>query len=45
MVLMSIAGILIFLFARPIAELFIDDAEVIDDAVSFIHDPRRWRSR
>ena len=36
MVLMSIAGILIFLFARPIATLFIDDAEVIDDAVSFI---------
>ena len=36
MVLMSIAGILIFLFARPIAAMFIDDAEVIDDAVSFI---------
>jgi putative MATE family efflux protein len=35
-VLMSIAGIVIFLFARPIAGLFIDDAEVIDDAVSFI---------
>ena len=35
-VLMSIAGIVIFLFARPIAALFIDDAEVIDDAVSFI---------
>lgn len=35
-VLMSIAGIIIFLFARPIAALFIDDAAVIDDAVSFI---------
>jgi putative MATE family efflux protein len=35
-VAMSIAGILIFLFARPIAALVIDDAEVIDDAVSFI---------
>lgn len=36
MVLMSIAGVVIFLFARPIAGLFIDDAGVIDDAVSFI---------
>jgi len=35
-VAMSIAGIVIFLFARPIAAMFIDDAEVIDDAVSFI---------
>lgn len=35
-VLMSIAGVVIFLFARPIAGLFIDDAAVIDDAVSFI---------
>ncbi len=34
--LMSLAGIVIFLFARPIAALFIDDAEVIEDAVSFI---------
>ena len=34
--LMSVAGVLIFLFARPIAALFIDDAAVIDDAVSFI---------
>jgi putative MATE family efflux protein len=36
LVLMSILGVLIFLFARPIAALFIDDAEVIADAVSFI---------
>lgn len=36
LILMSIAGVLIFLFARPIAALFIDDAAVIDDAVSFI---------
>lgn len=35
-VLMSIAGLLIFLFARPIARLFIDDPQVIDDTVSFI---------
>lgn len=35
-VLMTLAGILIFAFARPIAALFIDDAEVIDDAVAFI---------
>jgi putative MATE family efflux protein len=35
-VLMSIAGIIIFFLARPIAALFIDDAAVIDDAVSFI---------
>ena len=33
---MSVAGVLIFLFARPIAGMFIDDPEVIDDAVSFI---------
>jgi MATE family, multidrug efflux pump len=37
MVSMSIAGIVIFLFARPIAELFIDDQGVVADAVSFIH--------
>jgi putative MATE family efflux protein len=36
MMLMSIAAIVIFFFARPIAGLFIDDAAVIDDAVSFI---------
>jgi putative MATE family efflux protein len=36
-VLMSIAGVVIFLFARPIAELFIDDPAVVADAVSFIH--------
>lgn len=35
--LMSGAGILIFVFARPIVTLFIDDAAVIDDAVSFMH--------
>lgn len=37
MVLMSVAGLVIFVFARPIAQLFIDDAEVVSDAVSFIH--------
>lgn len=37
MLLMSGAAILIFIFARPIAELFIADAEVVADAVSFIH--------
>ena len=37
MILMSAAGILIFVFARPIVTLFIDDAAVIDDAVSFMH--------
>jgi putative MATE family efflux protein len=37
MALMSLAGILIFVFARPIAALFIDDAAVVDDAVSFMH--------
>lgn len=37
MVLMSIAGVVIFLFARPIAGLFIDDANVVAGAVSFIH--------
>jgi putative MATE family efflux protein len=36
LVLMSVAGVVIFLLARPIAALFIDDAEVIDAAVSFI---------
>ena len=36
MMLMSIAAIVIFFLARPIAALFIDDAAVIDDAVSFI---------
>jgi putative MATE family efflux protein len=34
--MMSVAALLIFVFARPIAGLFINDAEVIDDAVSFI---------
>jgi putative MATE family efflux protein len=37
MLLMSAAGILIFVFARHIVGLFIDDAEVIGDAVSFMH--------
>ena len=34
--LMSAGGIVIFLAARPIARLFVDDADVIADAVSFI---------
>jgi len=34
--LMSAAGVVIFVAARPIARLFVDDAEVIADAVSFI---------
>ncbi len=34
--LMSVAGVVIFVAARPIARLFVDDAEVIADAVSFI---------
>jgi putative MATE family efflux protein len=34
--LMSAAGIAIFVAARPIARLFVDDADVIADAVSFI---------
>jgi Na+-driven multidrug efflux pump len=33
---MSVAAIVIFIFARPIASLFVGDAEVINDAVSFI---------
>ena len=37
MLCMSMAGIVIFVFARAIAQLFIDDAEVVADAVSFIH--------
>jgi len=37
MILMSIAGLVIFLLARPIAQLFIDDPEVVSDTVSFIH--------
>jgi putative MATE family efflux protein len=37
MILMSIAGLVIFLLARPIAQLFIDDPEVVGDTVSFIH--------
>jgi putative MATE family efflux protein len=36
MLLMSAAGAVIFLLARPIANAFIDDAAVIDDAVMFI---------
>ena len=34
--LMSACGLAIFLAARPIAALFVDDAEVVADAVSFI---------
>lgn len=37
MVLMSLAGLVIFAFARPIAGLFIDDPAVVRDAVTFIH--------
>jgi putative MATE family efflux protein len=34
--LMSACGLVIFLAARPIAALFVNDAEVVTDAVSFI---------
>jgi Na+-driven multidrug efflux pump len=34
--LMTAAGIVIFLAARPIARLFVDDPQVVADAVSFI---------
>ncbi len=34
--MMTAAGIVIFIAARPIARLFVDDEEVIADAVSFI---------
>lgn len=34
--LMSACGVVIFLTARPIAMLFVDDASVVADAVSFI---------
>lgn len=37
MVLMSGAGLLIFLLARQIAGVFIDDPQVVEDAVLFIH--------
>jgi putative MATE family efflux protein len=37
MMLMSVAGIAIYIFARPIAELFIDDPAVVSEAVSFMH--------
>jgi Na+-driven multidrug efflux pump len=36
MLMMTAAGLIIFAAARPIARLFVDDAEVIADAVSFI---------
>jgi putative MATE family efflux protein len=36
MYLMSACGIIIFVAARPIAALFVDDASVVTDAVSFI---------
>jgi len=35
--LMSACGVVIFLAARPIAALFVDDPAVIRDTVSFIH--------
>jgi putative MATE family efflux protein len=35
--LMSVGGALIFVAARPIARLFVDDEEVVADAVSFIY--------
>lgn len=34
--LMSLCGIILFIAARPIARLFVDDANVVTDAVSFI---------
>jgi putative MATE family efflux protein len=34
--LMSVCGLAIFLAARPIAALFVDDASVVSDGVSFI---------
>jgi putative MATE family efflux protein len=34
--LMSVGGVVIFVAARPVARLFVDDPEVIADAVSFI---------
>ena len=34
--LMSVCGAVIFLAARPVAALFVDDASVVADAVSFI---------
>jgi Na+-driven multidrug efflux pump len=36
MYLMSACGVIIFVAARPIAALFVDDASVVTDAVSFI---------
>jgi putative MATE family efflux protein len=35
--LMTVGGALIFVAARPIARLFVDDEDVISDAVSFIY--------
>jgi len=35
--LMSVCGVIIFLLARPIAALFVDDAKVVADTVLFIH--------
>lgn len=34
--LMTVAGVVIFAAARPIAQLFVDDPDVIDKAVTFI---------
>lgn len=36
MYLMSACGVVIFVAARPVAALFVDDADVVADAVSFI---------
>lgn len=35
--LMTVGGVVIYAAARPIAELFVGDAEVIEKAVTFIH--------
>jgi MATE family, multidrug efflux pump len=35
--LMSLCGVILFVAARPIAVLFVDDRDVVADAVSFIH--------
>jgi Na+-driven multidrug efflux pump len=35
--LMTGAGIFIFIFAEPIARLFVNDPEVVADTVAFIH--------
>lgn len=35
--MMTAGGIAIYILARPIAELFVDDADVVDKAVTFMH--------